>query len=67
MPNPSYQQHAATHTTNLTTHTTHTHIDTNRHKETHTHTHTHIWLLLGPKGPSKIQEVTLMRPIHGNL
>ena len=24
-------------------------------------------LLLGPEGPSKIQEVTLMRPIHGNL
>ena len=23
--------------------------------------------LLGPEGPSKIQEVTLMRPIHGNL
>ena len=22
---------------------------------------------LGPEGPSKIQEVTLMRPIHGNL
>ena len=24
-------------------------------------------LLLGPESPSKIQEVTLMRPIHGNL
>jgi hypothetical protein len=24
-------------------------------------------VLLGPGGPSKIQEVTLMRPIHGNL
>ena len=24
-------------------------------------------ILLGPEGPSKIQEVTLMRPIHGNL
>lgn len=23
--------------------------------------------LLGPEGPSKIEEVTLMRPIHGNL
>ena len=23
--------------------------------------------LLGPEGPAKIQEVTLMRPIHGNL
>jgi hypothetical protein len=23
--------------------------------------------VLGPEGPSKIQEVTLMRPIHGNL
>jgi len=23
--------------------------------------------LLGPEGPSKILEVTLMRPIHGNL
>ena len=23
--------------------------------------------LLGPKGPAKIEEVTLMRPIHGNL
>ena len=22
---------------------------------------------LGPKGPAKILEVTLMRPIHGNL
>jgi len=26
-----------------------------------------VSFLLGPKGPSKIQEVTLMRPIHGNL
>jgi len=23
--------------------------------------------MLGPEGPAKIQEVTLMRPIHGNL
>ena len=23
--------------------------------------------MLGPEGPSKIQEVTWMRPIHGNL
>ena len=23
--------------------------------------------MLGPKGPTKIREVTLMRPIHGNL
>ena len=50
MPNPSYQQHAATHTTNLTTHTTHTHIDTNRHKETHTHTHLAI---VGTQGSLK--------------
>ena len=27
----------------------------------------HSMHLLGPKGPSKIQEVTLMRPFHGNL
>ena len=26
-----------------------------------------LFLLLGPEGPAKIQEVTLMRPIHGNL
>ena len=25
-----------------------------------------LWVL-GPMGPSKIDEVTLMRPIHGNL
>ena len=35
------------------------------------HTHTYIqkfdlWLV-GARAPAKIQEVTLMRPIHGNL
>ena len=28
---------------------------------------TYIFLLLGTKAPAKIMEVTLMRPIHGNL
>ena len=40
-------------------------------RHTHTHTHTHMprkaTHLLGPKGPAKIEEVTLMRPFHGNL
>ena len=33
----------------------------------HLTTHHSSHSLLGTKAPAKIQEVTLMRPIHGNL